>query len=179
MYNPDRATFASAVAVSPCGNYCVVGSKGGVVYRYNAQSGLPRGAFPSNKATGMKASRMKQLQNVPGNVLHEQRQMVLEGVVAPLNPSVTVPNTELSATPLPAGDGGHTGAVTGLFIEATGSVMVSCGMDSLLFFWCFASHRVLQKTELPGPAQFLVGYHDGGLVAVASQDRVVRVYDIL
>ena len=49
--------------MSPCGNYCAVGTRGGVIYLYNVQSGLPRGAFPASKALGsIKEGLLKQRQ---------------------------------------------------------------------------------------------------------------------
>lgn len=39
---------ATCVSVSNCGNYGLVGTRGGVVYIYNMQSGEPRGAFPKH-----------------------------------------------------------------------------------------------------------------------------------
>ncbi len=43
----DPRHYATAVAISVCGNYALVGTAGGVTYKYNLQSGLPRGALPS------------------------------------------------------------------------------------------------------------------------------------
>jgi len=43
--NPNN--FASAVCISVCGSFALVGTHGGVVYRYNLQSGACRGAYPS------------------------------------------------------------------------------------------------------------------------------------
>ena len=39
----DPRHYATAVAISVCGNYALVGTAGGVTYKYNLQSGLPRG----------------------------------------------------------------------------------------------------------------------------------------
>jgi U3 small nucleolar RNA-associated protein 21 len=38
-YSVDRGTQSTAVVMSPCGNYCAVGSRSGTVYLYNVQSG--------------------------------------------------------------------------------------------------------------------------------------------
>ncbi len=43
MSRVQVSTPDTAVAVSTCGNYAIVGSRGGVLYKYNIQSGLPRG----------------------------------------------------------------------------------------------------------------------------------------
>ena len=56
--------------------------------------------------------------------------------------------------------------------------MVTCGMDGLLIFWDYGTHAILQKVPHSSPLTMMQGFQDGGFVAVASQDRVVRVYDI-
>jgi len=73
---------------------------------------------------------------------------------------------------------GHTQSVTGIFIEVANTVMATCGLDGLLVFWDFASHAVLHRAALPSPLTMMQGFQDGGFVAVAAQDRVVRVYDV-
>ena len=45
-------------------------------------------------------------------------------------------------------------------------------------FWQLQSHELLQTIEGSSPILKLSGYLDSGLVAVASQDRVIRVYDM-
>lgn len=42
----------TAVAVSRCGNFGIVGSASGAVHRYNLQSGLHRGAPPNAHSSG-------------------------------------------------------------------------------------------------------------------------------
>ena len=44
-HTPDPSTHSSAVTLTSCGHFCVVGSKGGIIYIYNVQSGKPRGSF--------------------------------------------------------------------------------------------------------------------------------------
>ena len=45
-HRPPRTANATSLAISACGNFCLVGTLGGVVYKYNLQSGLPRGSYP-------------------------------------------------------------------------------------------------------------------------------------
>ncbi len=59
----DRAT---AVALSPCGNFGIVGHSSGKIYKYNMQSGLYNGSFPHELKKGLKMkSKSMQLYNVP------------------------------------------------------------------------------------------------------------------
>ena len=184
-YSVDRATHATAVAVSPCGNYCAVGSRGGPVYLYNLQSGLPRGAFPVSKAAAMKEGQLKQRQAVPGNVFHQQKSFLDEGKGAEAG-SLRIPPAganaaaakSAAAAMVAAAPDGHSQSVTGIFIEVANTVMATCGLDGLLVFWDFASHAVLHRADLQTPLTMMQGFQDGGFVAVAAQDRVVRVYDV-
>lgn len=51
MASPDvPAHHALCVTVTSCGNYGLVGTRGGVVYLYNMQSGEARGAYPSTRS---------------------------------------------------------------------------------------------------------------------------------
>ena len=40
---PPENIHATAVVISSCGNFAVIGTKGGMIYKYNIQSGLPQG----------------------------------------------------------------------------------------------------------------------------------------
>lgn len=53
---------------SGCGNYGLVGTRGGHVFRYNMQSGQPRGSYPQSATPSAKA--VKALTNVmkPGAI---------------------------------------------------------------------------------------------------------------
>lgn len=53
---------------SGCGNYGLVGTRGGHVFRYNMQSGQPRGSYPQSATPSAKT--VKALMNVmkPGSI---------------------------------------------------------------------------------------------------------------
>ena len=56
---PPKQFDATAVAVTPDGQFAVVGTEGGVVFRYNVESGETRGTFPRHfgERTDERASR--------------------------------------------------------------------------------------------------------------------------
>ena len=56
--------------------------------------------------------------------------------------------------------------------------MVSCGLDGLLIFWDFRTYCIVSKVAHESPLTQMLGFRDGGFVAVVAQDRVVRVYDV-
>lgn len=64
----DPPTMLPPNQCSGCGNYGLVGTRGGHVFRYNMQSGQPRGSYPQCATPSPKA--VKALANVvkPGSI---------------------------------------------------------------------------------------------------------------
>lgn len=56
--------------------------------------------------------------------------------------------------------------------------MVSCGLDGLVMFWDFQNHKILHKVTHSTPQLLMHGFRDSSYVALAGQDRILRVYDI-
>ncbi|OEU21299.1 WD40 repeat-like protein [Fragilariopsis cylindrus CCMP1102] len=48
---PPNSAHATSITISTCGNYALVGTKGGVIYKYNIQSGMTREELRSAKLT--------------------------------------------------------------------------------------------------------------------------------
>jgi U3 small nucleolar RNA-associated protein 21 len=57
---PPRSASATSLAISACGNFALVGTLGGVVYKYNLQSGLPRGSFPRDATSSRRGGATAQ-----------------------------------------------------------------------------------------------------------------------
>ncbi len=169
----DRRTHATAVAMSPCGNYAVVGTRGGQMYKYNLQSGIPRGSFPVSAVSDAAQEAIAKRSKIPGNIYHDMKSMMGEQVKS------------LNAKEVPAEvvkevveQVGHTGEVAGIFIDMMGITMVSCGYDGTICFWDFTTQQLLHKVTLSSPQVLMQGFRDANFFAVAGQDRVIRVYDI-
>ena len=62
---PPKSVHATAVAISACGHFAVIGTKGGTIYKYNIQSGLAPGSFPRD-ATDKAGTKRKS--NLAGNI---------------------------------------------------------------------------------------------------------------
>ena len=79
-HNPQH--FASSVAVSVCGSFALVGTHGGVVYKYNLQSGAARGCYP----TGAQPSKRNQRRIDAGDVRQTVKKMkaMTQGTRGPL-----------------------------------------------------------------------------------------------
>jgi U3 small nucleolar RNA-associated protein 21 len=122
-----RGAPVSSVALSPCGNFGIVGSSSGRVDRYNMQSGLHRGVYG-------RVPDPSELQG-PGG-----RPLVGPGTgIAAEGPAAALLAAEAAAAALkPA----HEGAVTGLGVDSCNRVMVSAGTDAVLRLWDFRTMKV-------------------------------------
>jgi U3 small nucleolar RNA-associated protein 21 len=188
----DRNTHATAVALTPCGNYCLVGYRGGFIHMYNLQSGNSKGSFPESgeENLGIRERVVKARRATPGNVLNIVKNVVNEGKggAAGSLKMDTDTDTGTGDDKIGTSEGGiheadrdvygHTQEVTGVFVDIASTVVVSCGLDGEVIFWDFQS-RVLSSHVCHGvPHVRMVGFADAGFVAVAGQDRTVRVFDI-
>lgn len=171
----DRRTHATAVALSPCGNFAVVGTRGGVMYKYNLQSGIHRGAFPISAVTDAEQSTIAKRSKIPGNIYHDMKVMLGEQAT-----SLNAPKADETKAPVPVEveQVGHIGEISGIFIDMMGITMVSCGYDGLICFWDFITQKLIHKIELNSPQLLMQGFRDANFFAVAGQDRVIRLYDM-
>ncbi|CAM9336689.1 unnamed protein product, partial [Ectocarpus fasciculatus] len=174
MHPPDPNTFATSVAISGCGNYGLVGTRGGHVFRYNMQSGQPRGSYPQSATPSAKA--VKALTNVmkPGSIA----KITSDGFS-----SKRIAATEAAAAKVKAGAKGgswkgHRGAVSGVAVDAVNKTMVSAGVDGLLVFWAFKEKRADGAVAVGSGVSQLELVRDTELVALACDDKVVRLYDL-
>jgi len=170
----DRRTHATAVAMSPCGNFAVVGTRGGTIYRYNLQSGIPRGSFPVTAVSDATQEAIAKRSKVPGNIYHDMKLMMGEQATslnAPKDTPEVVKKEVLEQT-------GHSQEVAGIFIDMMGITMASVGYDGLVCFWDFNTQQLVHKVELSSPQVLLQGFRDANFFATVGQDRVIRVFDM-
>ena len=201
-YNLDPTKYCSAVTISLCGHYCVVGHNGGQIYLYNVQSGIPRGGFPGNIAKSLlSSSKARSLLKTPGNVLHEKDKIlgisdVENWKAGSLNNQEDSSSKDTQSTNDNGDDAatGHTDQITGLFLDSTLSVLVSSGLDGKLIFWNFSDRQVIEIVQINIPILKMECFRDGNFIAVvcggprqqqdidANQDfakqQEVRVYDL-
>lgn len=181
---PPKSTHATSVTISSCGNFALVGTVGGVIYKYNVQSGLARGTYPKSAASRtdgsgrprmagdvnrtMKALEKKmKISNRPSDVDKEERDAVL---------AAKMEQKRLAAL----ARGSHTGAaVTGLAVDSVNKTLVSVGSDAKLILWNFATHAPHKKSPfaLPSPATKLCHVRDSDLAAIAMEDFTIVLFD--
>ncbi|KAK9819682.1 hypothetical protein WJX72_001066 [[Myrmecia] bisecta] len=129
--NDGTDTPVSAVAMSRCGNFGLVGTQAGRIDRYNMQSGLHRGMYTRSPAE-------------PGRPLRYA----------------------------------HAGPVTGLSSDACNKLMVSCGRDGFIRVWHFKNRKMEAEIDVGQPILKMCHHHNSGLLAVATDDLTIRMYDV-
>jgi U3 small nucleolar RNA-associated protein 21 len=118
---PERGSPITAVAISSCGNFALIGSQSGWVDKYNLQSGMHRGSF---------------------------------------------------------GESAHDGAVQGLAVDLLNRILISASLDGTIKFWDFESHKLLKTVQIEAPVSKFQLNKESSLLAVVSDDGVIRVFDV-
>lgn len=194
-------TNVSTVAISPCGTFAIVGSEGGSIDMYNLQSGSYRQRFPSKltpaQARQLKMQQLRQADDVVQ--LHAsngrkfaagtgKHSMAVTGIIVdPMNKTVVSCSLD--------GKVKFWDFLTGNLLEqldwAPMTAPIGCryhAASNLLAFSCDdMSIRVVdmetKKTirEFWGPKDVINDFcfsYDGHWVIAASQDKVIRVWDL-
>ncbi|KAE9246299.1 hypothetical protein PF004_g4861 [Phytophthora fragariae] len=148
-----KKTQATSVAISSCGNYALVGSLGGCIFRYNMQSSDARGSFPVSATPQAKIIR-----------------------------SLVLPGTDISSlqdndSEKTAADA-HNGPVSAVAIDALNDTLVSAGVDGKLKFWGFKKHELRYEIDIGSPISQMELHRDSNLLCVACDDQVLRLYDV-
>lgn len=186
---PPRSANATSVAISACGNFALVGTLGGVVYKYNLQSGLPRGSFPRD-ATTKTAEEERQRQRrlkFAGDVGRTMRMLEKNAMKGGMMTSdmdqaererISYVETEAKRKAM-VEKASHDGAVVGIAIDSLNKTIVTAGADSKLVLWSFTSHMPHKKSPimLPSPATKMCHVRDSDLAAIALADFGVVVFD--
>lgn len=179
---PPRGEHATSVALSSCGNFCVVGTRGGTIYKYNVQSGTPRGSYPSSSTT----TSCDTGKRLPGDI--QKTMKSLEKGMKMSNRRSNLDKKDTNAEQKAQIEArrheklkhaSHTGAVTGVAIDSVNKVLVSVGQDAKLILWQFATHSPHRKSpyELPAPAVQLSHLRDSDLAGIALSDFSVLLFD--
>eukprot|EP00897_Mesotaenium_endlicherianum_P007094 jgi/Mesen1/6412/ME000329S05575 len=74
--------------------------------------------------------------------------------------------------------GAHAGAIVGLGCDSTNTHLVSGGYDGLLKVWDMKSAKLKATMAVGSPLVKMVFHRVNGLAVVASDDMVIRVYDV-
>ncbi|TDH74233.1 hypothetical protein CCR75_001471 [Bremia lactucae] len=148
-----KKTQATSVAISSCGNYALVGSLGGSIFRYNMQSGETRGSYP---------------------VAATPKAPIIQSLVLPGTDLSTLQDDEAEKTAVNA----HTGPVSAVAVDALNTTLVSAGIDGVLKFWGFQKHELRDEIDVGSPISQMELHRDSNLLGVACDDQVLRLYDV-
>jgi U3 small nucleolar RNA-associated protein 21 len=186
---PPRSANATSLAISACGNFALVGTLGGVVYKYNLQSGLARGSYPRD-ATSLTAEeeRMRnrglKFAGDVGRTMRMLEKNASRGGTMPsdMDQAERDRSNYLDAEARRAaivGRASHDDAVVGIAIDSLNKTVVTAGADSKLVLWNFVTHMPHKKSPimLPSPATKLTHVRDSDLAAIAMSDFGVVVFD--
>eukprot|EP00438_Fugacium_kawagutii_P024453 Skav202126 [mRNA] locus=scaffold1980:224830:255469:+ [translate_table: standard] len=150
----NGGSAVSAVAVSSCGNYCVLGLENGALHRFNVQSGLHRGNIP----------KMAEGEQDPDSF----------GVKAPVaRRSAT---SKAPAAPPKA----HHGRVCGIIVTNNAQVasISSHPKDCCLKLWKLGTHEFLEEISLAKGSSCTLMRDFGALIAVCLGDGSLPICDL-
>lgn len=186
---PPRSANATSLAISACGNFALVGTIGGVIYKYNLQSGLPRGSYPRDATVQTAAEERRRLNGLkrPGDVGRTMRILALKANKGGTLPSDVDQAERERLNYLDAeakrkamiGKACHGEAVVGIAIDSLNKTVVTAGADAKLVLWNFVTHMPHKKSPimLPAPPTKLTHVRDSDLAAIAMADFGVAVFD--
>lgn len=73
----------------------------------------------------------------------------------------------------------HNGAVNGLATDSTNTLLTSGGYDGILKVWDFKNLKLKSTLSVGSPVGKMAGHRGNGLIAVAADDKVLRVFDVV
>jgi U3 small nucleolar RNA-associated protein 21 len=180
---PPKETHATSVAVSTCGNYALIGTRGGTIYKYNIQSGMTRGTYPLNEQSDGKSGPRKDAGDIRRTFKALEKKMKLSNRASnaekeELDRIENAKREEHRRLKMRlASHRGH--AVTGIAVDSINRTVITVGEDAKLILWSFASHTPHKKSpsQLPAPATKLCHVKDSDLAAIALEDFSIVLFD--
>lgn len=180
---PPRAAHATAVTMSSCGSFAVVGTRGGTIYKYNVQSGLPRGAFPPLEKEERSVRHFKVAGDVGRTMRALEKQMKISNRMSDKDKEEhnairdhLAEEKRLAKLKMAS----HRNAtVTGLAVDSVSKTLISVGSDAKLILWNFSTHAPHKRSpyRLPAPATKMCHVKDSDLAAIALDDFTVVLFD--
>ncbi len=180
---PPKSAHATSISMSTCGNYALVGTKGGVIYKYNVQSGMTRGAYPIDEADTKNKRKTKDAGDIRKTFKELEKKMKLSNRASNQEKEehtriLNAKRQEIRNAKLRlASHEGH--AVTGIAVDSVNRTVISVGADAKLILWNFKTHAPHKKSPslLPAPATKLCHVKDSDLAAIALNDFSTILFD--
>ena len=179
---PGRETHATSVCVSACGNFALVGTRGGIVYKYNLQSGMERGTYPKDAKEGDGVERFK-TSKLPGSVKRTLK--VLDGgkvVTSNLEKKEEMERKrgeEEERRLQRREEARHRDEVVGVAVDNVNGSVFTVDCKGKMCIWDFKTKAAHKKSpvQLPCEAVRMVYVRDSDLAAIVTEDFGVVVYD--
>lgn len=180
---PPKTAHATSVTLSTCGNFALVGTLGGIIYKYNIQSGIPRGTYPINENDKKDRKAMKEAGDIRRTFQALEKNMKLS------NRASNLEKEDLDRVERAKRDdarnaklrlASHVGhAVTGIAVDSVNRTVISVGADAKLILWSFSTQAPHKRSPytLPGPATKLCHVKDSDLAAIALEDYSAVLFD--
>ena len=192
----------TAVALTCCGNYGLVGTAAGRVDRYNMQSGLHRGFYarsvPASMLTNIEHLLHTQQRDcrchlcMPTIIVCHMVELPVQSMQRPAIITLQVWWTVLGKDSTDSLDAdtsawmcrsalqhAHDGSVTGLSADACNKLLVSGGYDGALRIWSFKRRQLLHTVPVGRPIARLCHHASSALLSVATDDLLIRMYAAL
>jgi U3 small nucleolar RNA-associated protein 21 len=162
---------------------------GGVIYKYNLQSGLPRGSFPKDAIaqTEEEERRRKRGLKFAGDVGRSMRMLeksLMKGGVEAADVDQAERDHAMyleveAKKKIMIDKASHIDAVVGIAIDSLNKTVVTAGADSKLVLWNFLTHMPHKKSPitLPSPAAMMCHVRDSDLAAIAMNNFGIAVFD--
>lgn len=180
---PPESAHATSLSMSTCGNYALVGTKGGIIYKYNVQSGMTRGTFPIDENDKKNKRRMKDAGDIRRTFKELEKKMKLSNRASNQEKEeqdliLNAKREEIRSAKLRLAS--HEGyAVTGIAVDSVNRIVISVGADAKLILWSFKTHAPHKKSPsiLPAPATKICHVKDSDLAAIALDDYSTILFD--
>jgi U3 small nucleolar RNA-associated protein 21 len=179
---PSETTHATSVAISTCGNFALVGTKGGMIYKYNVQSGNSRGSYPAAEEEGDSHKR-RAVGDVRRTIKVLEKRMKISSRASNVDKQAEdaveeakIEQRRIAKLKL-ASHAGH--SVTGIAVDSLNKTVISVGTDAKLIMWNFKTHAPHKNSpcKLPAAATKLCHVRDSDLAAIALEDYSAVLFD--
>lgn len=188
---PPKTENASCVTISSCGNFVLVGTFGGKIYKYNIQSGLPRGSYPKNHNSDTDVMKNKN-ERVIGHVARSIKGMIQAPDSSYLPPNLDKAEQEQQAASSSSSSGRkqtsflprredvmHKSMVTGLAVDSLNKTLISVCTEGHLIAWSFQNHISIKRKPflLKSSAIRFCHVRDNDMAAIALADNSIVIID--
>ena len=180
---PPESCHATSVAISACGNFAMVGTKGGVIYRYNVQSGNTRGTYPPQPKSEKNRRKRLVAGDINRTVKTLEKKMKISNRAANMDKrdqDVIEQARNEQAKNAKVKDASHEGfSVTGIAVDSLNKTLISVGSDAKLVLWNFSTHAPHKRSpyKLPAAATKMCHVRDSNLAAIALEDYTALLFD--